>query len=391
MEAPLCLIENLDDGTLQVNPEAVNVLSRIEHQVVVVAIVGMYRTGKSYLMNKLAGVQTGFELGATVQAKTKGIWMWCVPHPTKSNHMLVLLDTEGLGDIIKGDKGNDMKIFCLSVLLSSALIYNSQRTIDQDAIEKLRYYVFVGELAHFIKVKSTNNDDEEGEFSRHFPIFIWAVRDFTLKLEYNGEDITEDEYLAFALRLQKKNSRRIKERNLCRECICMYFRTRKCFVFDLPSGNNSVLQRMDEVSEEELRPEFVTQTREFCNYIYRSAEVKYLDHIHPVTGNMLGQLVYKYTEDITSFNVVCMEDAVMSISKAENEAAVQEATEHYVKMMRERGQFPTETLNEFVELSDQCEQEALQIFMKRSFKDSELSFQKRYMVGLLDISMFILL
>jgi hypothetical protein len=27
--------------------------------------------------------------------------MWCVPHPRKPGHTLVLLDTEGLGDVEK--------------------------------------------------------------------------------------------------------------------------------------------------------------------------------------------------------------------------------------------------------------------------------------------------
>jgi len=36
-----------------------------------------------------------------VQAKTKGIWVWCVPHPHKADTCLVLLDTEGLGDVEK--------------------------------------------------------------------------------------------------------------------------------------------------------------------------------------------------------------------------------------------------------------------------------------------------
>ena len=43
----------------------------------------------------------GFRLGSTVRSETKGIWMWCVPHPSKENHTLVLLDTEGLGDVEK--------------------------------------------------------------------------------------------------------------------------------------------------------------------------------------------------------------------------------------------------------------------------------------------------
>jgi len=40
----------------------------------------------------------GFPLGPTVRAETKGIWMWCLPHPSQAGVALVLLDTEGLGD-----------------------------------------------------------------------------------------------------------------------------------------------------------------------------------------------------------------------------------------------------------------------------------------------------
>ncbi|XP_013923728.1 PREDICTED: interferon-induced guanylate-binding protein 1-like [Thamnophis sirtalis] len=54
MEAPVCLIENRKNR-LHVSPEALRLLSEIWQPVVVVSIVGLYRTGKSYLMNKLAG------------------------------------------------------------------------------------------------------------------------------------------------------------------------------------------------------------------------------------------------------------------------------------------------------------------------------------------------
>ena len=57
-EVPLCLIENVK-GQLRANQKALEVLSAITQPVVVVAIVGLYRTGKSYLMNKLAGKRTG--------------------------------------------------------------------------------------------------------------------------------------------------------------------------------------------------------------------------------------------------------------------------------------------------------------------------------------------
>ncbi|XDV27833.1 hypothetical protein PO909_031309 [Leuciscus waleckii] len=65
--------------------------------------------------------------------------MWCVPHPYKEGHTLVLLDTEGLGDVKKGDERHDTWIFCLAVLLSSTLVYNSLGVIDNMALEKLQY------------------------------------------------------------------------------------------------------------------------------------------------------------------------------------------------------------------------------------------------------------
>ena len=58
MTAPICLVENIDEQ-LSVNQEALQILDQISQPVVVVAIVGLYRTGKSYLMNRLAGQNHG--------------------------------------------------------------------------------------------------------------------------------------------------------------------------------------------------------------------------------------------------------------------------------------------------------------------------------------------
>lgn len=58
MLAPVCLVENNNEQLL-VNQQAIQILEKISQPVVVVAIVGLYRTGKSYLMNHLAGQNHG--------------------------------------------------------------------------------------------------------------------------------------------------------------------------------------------------------------------------------------------------------------------------------------------------------------------------------------------
>ena len=40
-------------------------------------------------------------MAATIDAKTKGIWLWCIPHPSSAGRCLALMDTEGLGDPVK--------------------------------------------------------------------------------------------------------------------------------------------------------------------------------------------------------------------------------------------------------------------------------------------------
>ena len=54
MMDPICLVEN-KNAQFSVNQKALQILENISQPVVVVAIVGLYRTGKSYLMNRLAG------------------------------------------------------------------------------------------------------------------------------------------------------------------------------------------------------------------------------------------------------------------------------------------------------------------------------------------------
>ncbi|XP_065447027.1 guanylate-binding protein 1-like [Chrysemys picta bellii] len=351
MPAPICLIENSPAGELQVQQEALRVLAEIHQPVVVVAIAGLYRTGKSYLMNKLAGKRTG-----------------------------VLLDTEGLGDVEKGDTKNDTWIFALAVLLSSTLVYNSRGTIDQQAMDQLHY---VTELTERIKVKPVGGGGrQEGadsaEFVRFFPAFVWAMRDFTLWLELDGREITEDEYLENALKLKTGSTEKTQLYNQPRECIRQFFRARKCFVF-VPPASRSNLRRLEELQEAELEPEFREQVARFCRHIWEMSKPKTIPGGHVVTGAMLGNLAVTYVDTIRSGAVPCVESAVLALAQIENSAAVEEAMAVYEEQLGRQAALPTETLQELLELHAQCEREALRAFMARAFKDDDRRFQGELM------------
>ncbi|XP_062919347.1 guanylate-binding protein 1-like isoform X2 [Mobula hypostoma] len=200
MEKPLQLVYN-KDGKLQLNPEALKVLQSIEVSMVVVAMVGAARTGKSYLMNCLAGDKKGFSMDSTVQSHTKGIWMWCRSLPQRPNEVLLLLDTEGLGDPEKGDINNDNSIYLLAILLSSVFIYNGKNQIDQQSLQGLH---FVTELSKWIQIKSQPDDCNSWDYVRFFPEFIWVIRDLTLEMKVDGKPVTPNEYLEQSLKLKDR-------------------------------------------------------------------------------------------------------------------------------------------------------------------------------------------
>ncbi|XP_076149452.1 guanylate-binding protein 1-like [Alosa pseudoharengus] len=379
MTDPVCLIKNGPERSFSVQQEAVEILEQIRQPVVVVAVVGLYRTGKSYLLNRLAGKKPGFALGRTIDSKTKGIWMWCVPHPSKPRHTLVLLDTEGLGDVKKGDEKHDMGIFCLAVLLSSTLVYNSMKTIDNNALEKLEY---VTKLTELIKV-NTKEYKKNTELMRVFPSFVWTVRDFSLDLESEDKPITADDYLERALELKQDADAPpdVEKRNKVRQSLRDVFAVRRCFVMDCPA-NGETMKRMEELTDADLNSTFVKQSQDFCSYVHENAWVKTMRGGRGLTGRMLGRLAKTYVEAICSGKAACLESAAISLAKIQNEQAMAEALEFYRKEMENNVQLPTETHKELSEIHTAAEKQAISIYIKASFNDEENEHQSKLMMSL---------
>jgi len=120
-------------------------------------VAGLYRTGKSYLLNRMIlNKEKGFGVGSTVNACTKGLWVWGTPikghSPDNEPINILVIDSEGIGALDE-DQGHDTRIFSLAILLSSSFIYNSVGNIDENAIENLS---FVVNITKNIQIKSEN-------------------------------------------------------------------------------------------------------------------------------------------------------------------------------------------------------------------------------------------
>ncbi len=79
-EKPLPFIQiDPETKTLVITDAARQALSQLDGSIGVCAVAGLYRTGKSYILNQLAGQNAGFGIGSSVQAHTKGVWVWGAP------------------------------------------------------------------------------------------------------------------------------------------------------------------------------------------------------------------------------------------------------------------------------------------------------------------------
>jgi hypothetical protein len=104
----------LSNGRWELQPDGVALLQRVPAPMVVVAVAGLYRTGKSFFLNALAGhvgerSRSGFRVGSTSESCTRGIDV-CVPAGASSPAgSLVLLDTEGLASM-EQDESYDAQV-----------------------------------------------------------------------------------------------------------------------------------------------------------------------------------------------------------------------------------------------------------------------------------------
>ena len=270
---PIPFIINSESGLVP-TPEAMDLLKSIGKPIKAVSIAGTYRTGKSFLLNRLMDRMNGFPLGKTVHSKTKGIWIWIGDHPRDRSKALVLLDTEGLNDVEKGNKSHDIQIFTLAILLSSIFVYNCPNAIGADTLEGLE---LASELAR--DCMSTSDTTFKAEF-------IMALRDFQLDLSEYG---SPNGYLEASLESEKGN-----DLDSGKSAIKDNFPWRTCFTF-IPPVSFKRLKYLDQLKKEDLDPDFIETGEKFTDHVRRSEKfIPRKDGLN--TGESYSQMAQQYVD-----------------------------------------------------------------------------------------------
>ncbi len=131
------------------------------------------------------------------------------------------------------------------------------------------------------KVDSTTGDD--ADFDWYFPLFVFALRDFTLELEIDGREVTADQYMEHCLTLRQAQDPNSQRYNVPRLCIRKYFKKRRCFTFDRPT-NRKKLKDLDKLPDAKLSEDFVEETQKFLDFMFQKAPIKKLENGQAING-----------------------------------------------------------------------------------------------------------
>ena len=306
LNKPIEFIKISPTGKCTITPEASEMLSKIDSNLAIISIAGIYRSGKSYLLNRLLGRQDGFEIGPNITSCTKGIWIWgdTIKLNNKNTEVLII-DTEGLASAFEDRNENiDIIIFCLSVLLSSLFIYNSMKNIDESAIESL---ALVLNFSKKIQSKFNNLND----YANNFPSFLWVLRDFALELvDEKGKNISAKQYMENALKEENINMisqndynkgviEEINKKNEIRKIIKLFFRERDCYTLIRPIHDEKKLKIIDQIPQDQLRPEFLSQMNSLVEKIFENIRPKNINGSY-MNGPMFLNLAKMYIDSLNS-------------------------------------------------------------------------------------------
>ncbi|CAK0744999.1 hypothetical protein CVIRNUC_001589 [Coccomyxa viridis] len=312
-----------DKTSLQLESEGLAVLRGITSPVAPVVVIGPYRSGKSFLLNQLLGVgcDEGFGVGHTRNTQTKGVWLWGQPdvvsqEPGGVTTAILYVDTEGFESTGKSDAYDD-RIFALSAIISSLLVYNLPETVRESDVEKLSFAV---QLADGFYATSQGRG-KQVKAPVEAPNMLWLIqRDFL-------EGKTVQQMVSEALSAVPNPSRNpdIAQVNKIRESLERVVRNSSAAGLRQPHLERT---RLCQLSDAELDPVYVRQRDALRETVRQLARPKRVNG-QVMTGPVLAELIETMVGALNARDI----PTAGSILEHFNRELVQKVKEDYVESL----------------------------------------------------------
>ncbi|KAH9610281.1 hypothetical protein KSS87_000914 [Heliosperma pusillum] len=265
---------------LRLSREGLEAIKKITSPIAAVAVIGPYRSGKSFLLNQLLSLSC-FGVGHMRDTKTKGIWVWGTPIEVKVDGVktsVLYLDTEGFESIGKSNVYDD-RIFALATVMSSVLIYNLPETVREADISRLSFAVELAEEFYGReKMLLLTRLSCYGSYNEIF--CVCSLIGFTLNI-FQGEGKSVHEMVNEALRRvpNHNDDRDLEQVNQIRESLAKMGDNSTAFSLPQPHLQRT---KLCEMNDADLDPGYVRKREQLKDVVTSLVRPKI------VQGNMLN-------------------------------------------------------------------------------------------------------
>lgn len=255
----------------------------------------------------------GFSWRAGTARDTNGIIMWSdvFLYDARNGDKLaiILIDTQGLFDQ-KTIAAVNSKLFSVTTLISSVQIYNLRDVIEE---KELEYLQFTSDYAKLINDADLNDEHglESAFLEKPFQNIVLLMRDWKSKRQYPYGLKGGNDYLKSVLKITKDHK---KDGRQIREYINSAYENISCFLMPFPGSR--MINSEDFAGEWGiLDADFVTQLKELSSWLFHPSNLvpkRFFDNF--VTAEDYAEHLKSYLHAVSSselMNVTAIFDATM--------------------------------------------------------------------------------
>lgn len=271
--------------------EGLSLLSRHHGPISVIAVVGPYHSGKSFLLNSLLGETGVFSIGRRTSPETMGIWLCRTSLHASDGSEVWLMDSEGFfGPGVA--ESYDAKIFTIASLLGGHLVYNTVKVIDQQAVNLLEMLARRAQLFRTrTSMETTSIDTPEFLSVRSFPPLTWVVEDFVQELpEEHAWDADPATSWLKAYLSDANNASHAGGVHQGEEVhiLAKLYSSLKVQTLFLPATEKSQLQDLSNIRWDAVHPEFKKELAALKTHLLENLQARAFEN-KPMTGDTLNR------------------------------------------------------------------------------------------------------